>query len=179
MYTALTNICRHGHPDDNPWAWGLGHSLVPALARVRSIMAFGLGPPDHPEYGGTDACASVSTSGRRYISQHLAAVAMAHALGRLHPDAGALPIHAQDPAYSPQAAAFLSDVGINVVDGCGARAFTMIDDDCLVYACGPNAPVRQIVAEIARPAVLVWDRARPPPYRADQDPYAMDLAFNK
>jgi len=55
----------------------------------------------------------------------------------------------------------LSAQGIDVVGGRGSLAFTHVDENTLVFSCGPNIPVKQVVADIAKPAAMIWDSVTP------------------
>ncbi len=50
----------------------------------------------------------------------------------------------------------LGRVGVTVVDD--PRGFLEVDDNSVVICVAPNVPVKQIIADIARPAVLIWNR---------------------
>jgi hypothetical protein len=63
---------------------------------------------------------------------------------------------AQDPLYTEADEEVLSNAEITVLRD--PRAFLEVDDDTLVISFSPNIPVRQIIADIARPAVMIWDR---------------------
>lgn len=62
---------------------------------------------------------------------------------------------AQDPVYTPVDKQVLHEHGITVVDDPGA--FLEVDDASVVISAFPNIPVRQIVADIARPALIIWN----------------------
>ncbi|KAM0330198.1 hypothetical protein ACHAQA_004372 [Verticillium albo-atrum] len=61
---------------------------------------------------------------------------------------------AQDPAYSEADIKALATVGVNVVDD--PRAFLEVDERTIVLSFSPNAPVKQVVADISRPGVIIW-----------------------
>jgi hypothetical protein len=63
---------------------------------------------------------------------------------------------AQDPVYGEGDKEVLGRVGIAVLDD--PRGFLEVDDETVVLSFCPNIPVRQIVADIARPAVMIWGR---------------------
>ena len=66
--------------------------------------------------------------------------------------------YAQDPANTVVDKTALEDLGIQVLDDpCG---FLEVDDSSVVCSFAPNVPVKQIVTDLARPAVLIWDRVR-------------------
>ncbi|KFA79376.1 hypothetical protein S40288_10820 [Stachybotrys chartarum IBT 40288] len=133
-----------------------------SLPKVTRIVCLGLGSfevavtrVDNDEEAGLDGLPL-----RRSMTQHAAAITVAEVLGKQLP--GARPvIMAQDPAYSALAKRILKEDGIEVIDGYGSLAFTLIDEETLVFSCCPNIPVKQIVADIARPAAMIWDRVKP------------------
>ncbi|KAI5861222.1 hypothetical protein GGS23DRAFT_577629 [Durotheca rogersii] len=63
---------------------------------------------------------------------------------------------AQDPLYEDVDKKVLAGAGISVVEN--PRAFLEVDDASLVLSISPETPVRQIVADIAQPAVMIWNR---------------------
>lgn len=63
---------------------------------------------------------------------------------------------AQDPLYEDIDERILTDAGISVLEN--PRAFLEVDDASVVFALSLETPVRQIIADIARPAVLIWNR---------------------
>lgn len=63
--------------------------------------------------------------------------------------------YAQDPEYMRNDKSVLAESKIKVLND--PHAFLEIDDSSFVLSVSPNVPVRQIVADIARPAILVWN----------------------
>ncbi len=61
--------------------------------------------------------------------------------------------------YSEADEQVLRKLGITVLED--PRAFLELDDETVVLSFYPNFPVRQIIADIARPAVMIWRRIRP------------------
>jgi len=61
----------------------------------------------------------------------------------------------QDPVYSEADEQVLQKVGVTVLPD--PRGFLEVDDETVVLSFCPNIPVRQVVADIARPAVMIWD----------------------
>ncbi|KAK3292441.1 uncharacterized protein B0H64DRAFT_228647 [Chaetomium fimeti] len=77
--------------------------------------------------------------------------------------------YAQDPMYTPTDEQVLGEAGFTLVDD--PRAFLEIDEASVVISVYPDIPVRQIVADIARPAVMIWNRPRDPdPEKTYTDP---------
>lgn len=62
----------------------------------------------------------------------------------------------QEPKYTSVDKSVLEESGIRVVDD--PRALLELDDSSIVFACAADLPLKEIVADFARPAVLIWDR---------------------
>ncbi|OBT85207.1 hypothetical protein VE02_05658 [Pseudogymnoascus sp. 03VT05] len=80
----------------------------------------------------------------------------------------------QDPGYCDETKGLIKDLGFEVVGGYGAGGFAEVDDETVVFSPFPRAPVKQVIADLARPLVFitltgttVWN-ARRKPY-ADPD----------
>lgn len=67
----------------------------------------------------------------------------------------AIQLLAQDPDYSVEAMEFLEKNGFKIVGQFGAGGFADIDEDSVVFSPFVNAPVKQIIADIARPALII------------------------
>ncbi|KAK4038958.1 hypothetical protein C8A01DRAFT_16981 [Parachaetomium inaequale] len=63
---------------------------------------------------------------------------------------------AQDPLYDDADEKILRRAGIAVVQD--PRGFLEVNNQSVVLSFSPNAPVRQIIADLARPAILIWNR---------------------
>ena len=64
--------------------------------------------------------------------------------------------YAQDPVYGDVNREVLGELGMTVLDN--PRGFLEVDESTAVYSLAPEVAVRQIVADIARPALMIWDR---------------------
>ena len=54
---------------------------------------------------------------------------------------------------------FLKKAGLAILDD--SEAFLEIDDSSsIISSCGPDIPVREIVSDISRPMVKIWDRLK-------------------
>lgn len=64
----------------------------------------------------------------------------------------------QDPAYTHIDREVLQDnyAIATIIDN--PEGFLEVDDSTLVLSFSPNVPVRQVVVDIAKPAVVIWDR---------------------
>lgn len=64
----------------------------------------------------------------------------------------------QDPAYTRIDRELLQDdYGIATILG-NPEGFLEVDDSTVVLSFAPNVPVRQIVIDVAKPAVMIWNR---------------------
>jgi hypothetical protein len=64
----------------------------------------------------------------------------------------------QDPAYTDIDRTILQDdYGIATIIE-NPEGFLQVDDSTVVLSFSPNVPVRQIVVDIAKPAVMIWDK---------------------
>ena len=64
----------------------------------------------------------------------------------------------QDPAYCPESRKILQEIGFEVVGNYGAGGFAELDDETLVFSAFAAAPVKQIIADFARPAIIICNR---------------------
>ncbi|CAG8076143.1 unnamed protein product [Penicillium salamii] len=69
---------------------------------------------------------------------------------------GKSPCYAQDPSYNSIDKRILGDSGIQVIDDpCG---WLEVDEQSMVVSIGASLPVKEIIADIARPAVIIWEQ---------------------
>ena len=129
---------------------------------VQRVLCFGLGSME--EWFKSDEPAWRKT----HVSpatQHAAALTVAAVLGKRRAGGGGspLPVIAQDPAYEAAELRLLAAEGIEVVGGRrGLAGFALVDDNCFVISSRPNVPVKQIVADLAHPAGMMWNRVTAP-----------------
>ncbi|KAI0514970.1 hypothetical protein F5B22DRAFT_609206 [Xylaria bambusicola] len=62
---------------------------------------------------------------------------------------------AQDPQLTPPVIEALSRIGIQTIDD--PQAFLDLDDTSFVISSAPVIPVKQIVADLARPVAMMWN----------------------
>ncbi|KAL2134440.1 hypothetical protein VTI74DRAFT_152 [Chaetomium olivicolor] len=114
--------------------------------RVNKIVAF--------------ACFTMTVKSEqlRTVFQHTMVLTMLNILQRRRLDERQPEIQcfAQDPFYTDTDEEILGQAGVTVVQD--PRGFLEVDDQTVVISFSPDAPIRQIIADIARPAVLIWDR---------------------
>ncbi|KAK3904685.1 hypothetical protein C8A05DRAFT_31504 [Staphylotrichum tortipilum] len=73
--------------------------------------------------------------------------------------------YAQDPVYEDVDHEVLGELGMTVLEH--PRGFLEVDEAAVVFSLAPNVAVRQVVADIARPAVMVWERVCEIPREGD------------
>ena len=124
-------------------------SVADKIPPVRKIVAF--------------ACSSMSWENRdrlvrRSATQHSLVLTLRDILEkRQGADGIHIDCYAQDPVYSTADKQVLGEVGITVLNDPGG--FLEVDETAIVIAIAPDIPVRQVVADLARPAMMIWDRA--------------------
>jgi hypothetical protein len=62
---------------------------------------------------------------------------------------------AQDPDYTEEAKDILKANGFSIVGEFGAGGFAEVDDDSVVFSVFVEAPLKQIIADIARPVLII------------------------
>ncbi|KAI1458209.1 hypothetical protein F4805DRAFT_150792 [Annulohypoxylon moriforme] len=123
---------------------------------VTKVICFGLG--DMTPRSSYDARAEldpdIALMGlNASLNQHAAALTVAEKM-RLE-KINDVEIFAQDPAYSQASKDLLEGAGVTIIGEHGAGGFGKIDYDSVVFFCYPGAPVRQIIADLARPALII------------------------
>jgi hypothetical protein len=61
----------------------------------------------------------------------------------------------QDPGYCDKTKDLIKEIGFEVIGGYGAGGFAEVDDETVVFSPFPKAPVKQIIADLARPLVFI------------------------
>lgn len=126
--------------------------------RVTKVICFGLGDmgptewtmrnksdPDNQDGDTEDIQAS--------LTQHAMALTMAEAI---YQNTGVtVQLKAQDPVYTEQTKKILGESGFEVVGEFGAGGFAEVDDESVVFTAFISAPVREILADFARPALVI------------------------
>ncbi|CAG9940318.1 unnamed protein product [Clonostachys rosea f. rosea IK726] len=104
---------------------------------------------------------------RNYVN-HLVALTVAQVIGSrqancLSPDTepthgqqSSLKVVAEDFSYSPQDKEVLAKAGFQILNGYGTSSFRVVDDETIFVCCDPRRAVMEIIADIARPAAMLW-----------------------
>ena len=115
---------------------------------IRKIVAFACGSP------------SVGPGCIPCVMQHILVLALKDMLSGKNGNAAVIQCLAQDPIYSDMDNSdmdkqLLGKHGITILDD--PRGFLQLDESSIVISIAPNIPVKQIVTDLARPAVIIWN----------------------
>jgi hypothetical protein len=113
------------------------------LPHVDKIVAFACHRP------------SIVERAERVAAEHAAVLSIRDFFARRSPTT-TVRCYAQDPMYEDVDREVLGELGMTVLDN--PRGFLEVDESTVVFAQAPGVAVRQIVADIALPAVMIWDR---------------------
>jgi hypothetical protein len=61
----------------------------------------------------------------------------------------------QDPGYCHETREIVRDLGFEVVGIYGAGGFTEVDSESIVFSAYAKAPVKQVIADLARPVAII------------------------
>jgi len=82
-----------------------------------------------------------------------------------------VPGFAQDPIYVDADKQTLQHHGVTVLDD--PRGFLEVDDTSAVFSANPDVPIRDIVLELARPPIMVWNEMKEgPQHGTNKDGYS-------
>ncbi|RAK99906.1 uncharacterized protein BO80DRAFT_476883 [Aspergillus ibericus CBS 121593] len=65
-----------------------------------------------------------------------------------------LPCYIQDPAYNEIDKEALTEHGMQVVND--PQGYLEVDESSVVFSCASNVAVKEIITELARPAIIIW-----------------------
>ncbi|ORY60059.1 uncharacterized protein BCR38DRAFT_488248 [Pseudomassariella vexata] len=120
---------------------------------ISKLICFGLGTMEE------DFVDKLDPKPWRSMTQHAALMTIVDLLEERQ--GHRIPIVAQDPWYTEDTRDILECDNVDVAEGYGSLAFTQIDSQTLVYSVNPSVPVKQIIADIARPAIMICNRIKP------------------
>ncbi|OOF91856.1 hypothetical protein ASPCADRAFT_9267 [Aspergillus carbonarius ITEM 5010] len=69
-----------------------------------------------------------------------------------------LPCYVQDPIYNDIEKEVLQDQGMQVVED--PQGFLEVDESSMVFSCASNVAVKEMITELARPAIIIWERVK-------------------
>jgi hypothetical protein len=120
----------------------------PMPENIDNIICFGLGELESRSY-------------TKIVDRHIAAMTMANLLASRY--GRRIRVLAQDPSYSMVSEQALQALGFEMVGRYGAAGFAEISDTSVVFTQSPGVKVREIVAEMPRPALFITDESDEPP----------------
>lgn len=115
------------------------------LPPIKKIVAFACGTLSHPFE-------------KSPATQHAFTLTLRDCLSAKQPGT-IIECLAQDPGYYEEDKQVLREAGIVPVDD--PNGFLEVDEDTVVFSQIPSAPIRQIIADIARPAMMIWRKVGP------------------
>lgn len=127
------------------------------MKKISKIICFGLGdmyrqPPEwFKRQTGSSEQELEADSLRPSAVQHSIALTMAD----IYSEKNTIQLLAQDPGYTEEAQQLLKAKGFSIVGRFGAGGFAEIDDDSVVFSAYIAAPLKQIIADVARPALII------------------------
>ncbi|RYO89230.1 hypothetical protein DL766_004538 [Monosporascus sp. MC13-8B] len=153
--------------------WGASEecaNLVNALKsstlshRIDKVTGFGMG-----------VIASDSDDlAKTHMREHAVAPTIAKAIEEMGDQSVA--VCSQEPQCTSVCGRVLEEeFGIQVIEGFGARGFTLVDDRTFVLAHTSSICVREIVADLARPAGMCWRRSATPAQIRNMDDLRWDV----
>ena len=113
--------------------------------KINKIVCFGLGFLSNPQ----------QSNERRSHIQHASVLTIASTFAKRYPNQNPIHIYSQDPTYTELDKTFLNSIGVKVLSD--PKGFLEVDEQTLVFSVSPGVCVRQIVADLSRPAAMVWD----------------------
>ncbi|KAF5690072.1 hypothetical protein FDENT_4102 [Fusarium denticulatum] len=127
--------------------------------QVNKVVCFGLGdlcrkPPEWlRRQMASDEDELDSSVVTPNMVQHLIAATIAEACHNL--TGSNVELLAQDPDYTRETETILKQNGFSIVGRHGAGGFAEIDQTTIVYSVFVEAPLKQIIADIARPTMII------------------------
>lgn len=121
-----------------------------AVAHVDKIFGFGLGP----------ICAGAVQPTYMpdvHLMEHMAVMSVADEIASLN-NGRRVTVYTADPGYTRECKKALAAMGVQVIEGFGAKGFTMVDDRSIVFTKYPSFPVREILADLCRPVAFIGNR---------------------
>ncbi|EFR04284.1 hypothetical protein MGYG_07293 [Nannizzia gypsea CBS 118893] len=88
-------------------------------------------------------------------AQHALILTLQKSLSHLSKANQAIQCFMQDPSYTPLDSEVLAEYGVNTLND--PEGFLEVDDTTVIISCAPDIPVKEIIVDIARPAMMFWD----------------------
>ncbi|RAH78579.1 hypothetical protein BO86DRAFT_412251 [Aspergillus japonicus CBS 114.51] len=69
-------------------------------------------------------------------------------------------VYVQHEMYLERDIEVIRQFGVQVLQD--PEGFLVVDEETVIFSCRPECPVRQVVADLAMPAMMIWDHERDP-----------------
>ncbi|CAP95580.1 Pc21g06830 [Penicillium rubens Wisconsin 54-1255] len=124
---------------------------------VKKVLCFGLGDfcRSAPEWLKEQHGSWDETSDIENVTGCIIQHSMAITIAQLCRGNETVPLLAQDPDYTELAEKILTNNGFKIVGPHGAGGFAEIDEESIVISAFAAAPVKQIIADLARPMLII------------------------
>ena len=116
-----------------------------SLSRVEKIVAFACG----------SMAKGIGTDPSRSLTQHVLVLALRDLLATLRSERRPIPCFVQDPTYTAEDQQLLASQAVAVHED--PDGFLEVDETTLTVSFCASAPVKQIIADLVRPAAMIWD----------------------
>lgn len=117
--------------------------LSQSTPKIRKIVAFALGSLARADGDVVP----------RWTIQHALILAIANTLQKAY--GHEIRCFSQEPLYTDDDKIFLGEKGVTVLED--PMAWLEVDEETLVISIAPNVCVKQIITDLTRPAVMMWD----------------------
>ena len=125
--------------------------------KVKKVLCFGLGDfcRSAPEWLKRQHDSWDETAEVENVMGCMIQHSMALTIAQLCRGNKILPLFAQDPEYTEVAEDILTKKGFRIIGTYGAGGFAEIDNDSIIIAPFAAPPVKQIIADLARPMLVI------------------------
>lgn len=93
----------------------------------------------------------------RSATQHALLLTLRDILSESGGQKAQIPCFVQDPGYTAVDKAALSESGFTVLDD--PMGFVEVDDESVLVSIDSGCPVKEIIYDLAKPALIVWEEA--------------------
>ncbi|OAA69768.1 hypothetical protein ISF_03038 [Cordyceps fumosorosea ARSEF 2679] len=166
LCSSLPNLDSLFEENRRAWAESDSRQLLTSQLRqlssvkaVRKILCFGLGDfcANPPEWMRRESGMEPAELERSFVSKAMLQHCISLTLREICSDLAGYEVQlfAQDPRYTDETVSMLSSNDCSIVGEFSAGGFAEIDDGSLIFSAFIGAPLKQIIADLARPAIII------------------------
>ncbi|KAJ5683141.1 hypothetical protein N7462_006306 [Penicillium macrosclerotiorum] len=126
-----------------------------ACQRLKLILASEVSSHDINKIVGL-ACGSLALPNNEKAAEQTALLCTVREWLKERDQTDGISSYIQDPMNTSVDREVLADIGFEMIDD--PRGWLEIDERSVVLSVAPNVPVKEIIADTARPAVVIWNR---------------------